>query len=193
MPNWCNTSYVIEGDVEEVKSLYETMKELQERETPLVKNDFGKTWLGCLVTALGGDWNDIYCRGDWSDLEMIEDTLRFSTQTAWGACDEVFDFIREKFPSLSYLYQSEESGMAEYWTNDVEGKYFTDKYIVNLYTPNGEYEEERFTDLSEVFEYLEEISGQSVKSKQDVSTLVERWQKENEDAFCNIIEYQIEK
>ena len=193
MPNWCNTSYVIEGDVEEVKSLYETMKELQERKTPLVKNDFGKTWLGCLVNALGGDWNDIYCRGDWNDLEMIEDTLRFSTQTAWGTCNEAFDFIREKFPSLSYLYQSEESGMGEYWTNDVEGKYFTDKYIVNLYTPDEEYEEERFTDLSGAFEYLEEISGQPIKSKQDVNAFVEQWQKENEDAFCNIIEYQIEK
>ena len=67
MPNWCNTLYVIEGDVEEVKSLYETMKELQERKTPLVKNDFGKTWLGGLVNALGRIGNggilDNRCRG----------------------------------------------------------------------------------------------------------------------------------
>ena len=31
MPNWCSTAYVIEGNVKEVKSLYELMKGLQER------------------------------------------------------------------------------------------------------------------------------------------------------------------
>ena len=29
MPNWCCTTYAIEGDAKEVRSLYETMKELQ--------------------------------------------------------------------------------------------------------------------------------------------------------------------
>lgn len=91
MPNWCSSSYVIEGDKKEVKKLYGIMHGLEKRKTPAVKNGFGTAWLGCLVNALGADWNKVYCRGDWSNLEMEQDTLKFSTETAWGPCNEVFD------------------------------------------------------------------------------------------------------
>lgn len=79
MPNWCSASYAIEGDAEEVKSLYKLMKRLQEQKEPSVPNGFGKTWLGCLVNALGGDYNKIHCRGDWSNLEMEGNILKFTT------------------------------------------------------------------------------------------------------------------
>lgn len=36
-----------------MRDLYEKMKSLEEREKPLVENDFGVTWLGNLVTLLG--------------------------------------------------------------------------------------------------------------------------------------------
>lgn len=52
MPNWCNTSLVFEGDKQEIKTLYQTMKRLERRKTPLVENGFGTNWLGCLVEAL---------------------------------------------------------------------------------------------------------------------------------------------
>ena len=78
MPNWCSTAYVIEGDAQEIKSLYELMKDLQDRKTPAVKNGFGTSWLGCLVDALGKDWDKVSCRGDWANLEMVGETLRMS-------------------------------------------------------------------------------------------------------------------
>ena len=53
MPNICTTNYVIEGKKEELDALYQKMKELQEMEQPLVENNLGPTWLGCLVKALG--------------------------------------------------------------------------------------------------------------------------------------------
>ena len=56
MPNWCSTSYVVTGDKNEVRDLYEKMRSLEEREKPLVENDFGVTWLGNLVTLLGRSW-----------------------------------------------------------------------------------------------------------------------------------------
>ena len=61
MPNWCSSSYVIEGDKKEVKKLYGIMHGLEKRKTPAVKNGFGTAWLGCLVNALGADWNKVYC------------------------------------------------------------------------------------------------------------------------------------
>ena len=53
MPNWCFTTYAIEGNAQEVEKLYGIMKELGERKEPSVENGFGTTWLGCLVDALG--------------------------------------------------------------------------------------------------------------------------------------------
>ena len=51
MPNISTTNYVIEGKKEELDALYQKMKELQEMEQPLVENNLGPTWLGCLVRA----------------------------------------------------------------------------------------------------------------------------------------------
>ena len=167
MPNWCSTAYVIEGDAKEVKSLYELMKRLQERKEPSVKNGFGTTWLGCLVDALGGDWNEVWCRGEWDTPQFDGEVLRLSTMTAWSPCNETFDFVCKKFPSLYYFYQSEEPGMVEYWTNDHEGKYFPDKYIADVCTDDGEYLTEYFADMSGLFEWLEDLAERPVKSQQE--------------------------
>lgn len=111
MPNWCSSAYVIEGDAKEIKSLYELMKKLEDMEKPSVENGFGTTWLGCLVDALGKDWNDVSCRGEWSCLEMDGEVIRLYTETAWSPCNEVFDLVREKYPSLYYYFQAEEPGI----------------------------------------------------------------------------------
>ena len=111
--------------------------------------------------------------------------------TAWSPCNETFDLVCEKFPSLRYFYQSEEPGMVEYWTNDREGKYFPDRYIADVCTDDGDYLTEYFTDMSELFEWLEDLAERPVKSQQEVEALVEEWKKENEDAFVNINEYRI--
>lgn len=105
MPNWCSTAYVIDGDAKEVKQLYELMKGLEERKTPSVENGFGTTWLGCLVDALGKDWNDVRCRGSWNGLEMDGDVLKFSTETAWAPCSETFDLVRERSPIFAITFR----------------------------------------------------------------------------------------
>lgn len=56
MPNWCSTAYAIEGNAKELTNLYELMKNLQEQKEPSVSNGFGTAWLGCLVDALGENW-----------------------------------------------------------------------------------------------------------------------------------------
>lgn len=192
MPNWCSTAYAIEGDAEEVKSLYETMKELQERKEPSVENGFGTTWLGCLVDALGGNWKEVYCRGDWDKLQFDGEVLKFNTLTAWVPCDATFDFVCHKFPTLRCYYQAEEPGLASYWTNDREGKYFPDRYVVDLFTPAGEWFRGYLTTQAELFEWFEKVSGRHVESQQDIHTVVEQWQQENNKVYCHIYEYEID-
>ncbi len=191
MPNWCSTAYAIEGDAKEVKQLYELMKGLQERKEPSVKNGFGTSWLGCLVDALGGNWKEVYCRGQWFCLEMEEGILRFETTTAWSPCNATFELVREKFPSLRYYYQAEERGMAIYETNDSEGRYFPERIFVYAHTPEEVCDSAYLTELEDAFEWVEEIAEQSIKSHEDVVRLVKQWQKKNGNAYCYINEFKI--
>ena len=124
MPNICITHYVIEGEKKEIDALYETMTSLQAMEQPLVASNFGPTWLGCLVKALGKNPEEILCRGEWMDLERADDTLRVTFETAWTPCYEVASLIKSTYPSLHIYYKAEEPGNGIYVKNDVEGKYF---------------------------------------------------------------------
>ena len=124
MPNICTTNYVIEGKKEELDALYQKMKELQEMDLPLVENNLGPTWLGCLVKALGKNPEDVLCRGLWIELEHQDDKLLMVFETAWTPCYEVTNLMKESFPSLRIYYKAEEPGCEVYLKNDAEGKYF---------------------------------------------------------------------
>ena len=191
MPNWCSTAYAIEGDAKEVKSLYDLMNELQKQKEPSVPNGSGTAWLGCLVDALGENWKNVFCRGSWYDLEIDGRVLTFNTETAWSPCNEMFDMVCKKYPTLSYFYRSEEPGMALYFTNDKEGRYFQDRFVVELCTHEEEYYTEYFPDLQSMYEWLEDIRDMQVQSMQDVDAIVKQWQKEYADAYCHIHEYKI--
>lgn len=190
MPNWCMTEYAITGDEQEVKALYELMTELDEREEPLVKSDFGTTWLGCLVQALGGNWEEVRCRGSWNNLEFFDDYLSFMTETAWVPCNETFDLIRKRFPSLEYYYQAEEPGYNLYETNDMEGVFFPDRFSVRAYTKEKGCHYTDFPTIAAAYQWLEEKFECPVKSKQDVDALHERCKEDG--GYCHVIEFVCE-
>ena len=99
--------------------------------------------------------------------------------------------VCKKYPTLSYFYRSEEPGMALYFTNDKEGRYFQDRFVVELCTHEEEYYTEYFPDLQSMYEWLEDIRDMQVQSMQDVDAIVKQWQKEYADAYCHIHEYKI--
>lgn len=135
MPNWCSTTYCIEGDTNQLLSLYERMKVLQEMKEPLAANGFGSNWLGCLVEDFGENHQHYSCRGSWSDLSFDGNLLRFNTETAWYRCTEVEDLIREKYPDIEISFYCEESGMCIYETNN--RNVFPEEVILYI---DGEYE-----------------------------------------------------
>ena len=189
MPNWCSTSYVIDGKRKEVQSLFSKMNNLENRKKPLVGNTFGKTWLGCLVNKLGGNWQEVYCRGSWSDLDWNGSILRFNTETAWGPMDEVFRFIKKQYPSLEIYWQAEEDGNGVYCSNDVEGRYFKDRYRIE-HDCCYEY----FSTLDGLAEYVSGIIGKEVKTMDDINAAIETWNNATDDydAMIYLNEYTVE-
>jgi len=194
MPNWCFASYVLEGEKKEIDELESMLNRLNSMEKPAVENGFGTNWLGCIVDELGHDWNEVRCRGSWSDLERPDElSLRLNTETAWAPCNETFDLICKHFPSLQYFYSSEEPGMCEYWTNDVEGKYFPERFHIDLCTPKEEYDCEYFRTLEDALRWMQENFSKDVKTREDFESLCQQWEEESENAYCYLYEYQIDK
>lgn len=178
MPNWCSTSYVVTGDKNEVRDLYEKMRSLEEREKPLVKNGFGVTWLGNLVTLLGRSWEEVHCRGEWSELtvDIDNDELRFCTMTAWAELRHLRHFLQEKYPSLTFYFRSEEPGMCIFQTNDKEGIYFPERYKVEHWDEEGEY----CMDEKEVFDTVSDITGTTVQNLEEMNKAIDTYNEVHE-------------
>ena len=140
MSNPAFMSVCFEGEQRELRSLYGKMKRLQERKKPLVENSFyyPTRWLGNLVTRLGADWHDVYCRGTWSYLELKKNRLYFFTETAWRPPFTLLKLIQIVYPSLTFYFSAEGDDWDAYLTNDAEGKYFPSRYVVDC-EPDIEY------------------------------------------------------
>ena len=180
MPNWCSTDYYIVGSKKEVLDLNKKMERLENRKKSLVKNGFGNTWLGNLVKSLGGDWEKVYCRGEWMcrDYNKEKNTLTFTTETAWCEMDEWRKFIESCYKTIKILYVTEEPGCGIYQTNDKHGIFFKSKYVLD-YTEDVEY----FETIDQAVEFIEELIGIKIEDKtvNGIQKAMDNYVKENED------------
>lgn len=183
MPNWCNTSYKFVGDKEEIADLYNKLQSLNDMPEPLVENGFGKLFLGCVVNLFGGDWKEIYCRGEIDYMEICGDSMiQLSTMTAWGDMPEVWDFVCKNYPSIEYYYLAEEGGLCYYVNSDTTGEYFPEKY----YILHAEGYSEYLDDDEELLEYIaEKIGAAEIESIDQLDQLLEQYNKEhaNEEIY----------
>lgn len=156
MPNWCDTTYKIVGPLKSRKAFVAMLDHFNTLPEPLVPNGFGKLWLGCIVSYLGGSWKDIYCRGQILGYKRIRGLI-LNVESAWGEMDETRHFLQTVFPSLEIYFQTEEPGMCIFETNDPDGTYFPERWLLDW---NDEKENlfiyEYFKDLPAVKQYLKE-------------------------------------
>lgn len=162
MPNWCYSNYVAEGPKEQLQKLYNTMTELEAMPAPgLIENGFGSSWLGNLVAALGVDplaQSNFRCRGEYYNVDWNQSGyLTFDTMTAWCEADDTRHLIEEKFPGIHLYFISEEFGCCYWATNDIEGKYFSERYY--LWAENFDDDSNYYDTLSELIEAVEKATG----------------------------------
>ena len=191
--NTCFTTYkVVSENKKDVTKLFKTIKRLDGRKTPLVKNGWydPKLWLGCLVKALGGDPQKVYCRGTITFYEMEDDVLTLNTETAWAEMSETRHFIESCFPGMKIYYIEEESGCERFYTNDSEGIYFKDRYYLD-----GFDDSEYFETLEEAAKYVKEIIGHDVEADFDaidkaLSDYVEEHEEDDPDCYYSFHEFK---
>ena len=191
MPNWCDTTYKCVGDLKEVRALHKILKYIDRRKTTIVRNGFGKWWLGHLVTKLGGKWEDYRCRGEITGYSFDGDVLEITQYTAWCEQEGVRRIIQEKFPGIKVYYREEEPGCEVYYTNDTTGDYFPETYFLDSYD-----EQRYFETIEEVAESVSEIVGCAVEAtvnaiQEALEKYVEQKENEGEEVFYSLHEFQV--
>ena len=162
------------------------MIELEDMKSPgLHENGFGSTWLGNLVIKLGGNWEQVYCRGSWDNLLLHENgTVSFSVESAWGELNEVRHLIEEKFPGVRLYFQCEESDMCIYQTNDDTYQYFPEKYYLWVEDGTTEY----YTTLEALAKEIENITGsKNLKTLDSCQKALETYSRSHSN-LCYIME-----
>lgn len=186
MPNWCNTTYRVVGEKEEVKKFYD----LAMKTWNGVKNDKhpnSDRWLGTFVDLLDGP-EDAYARG-WITCppELSDDGCECTIycDTAWSEPHQWREFIQSKLDVFIY-YIAIEPGCGIYLSNDDE---YIDKYYVDA-TP--EQLDCPYMTEDELCEFLtEHYQAQVTNADECIEfansiTASEGW---DEDLFINLIEY----
>lgn len=189
MPNWCDCTYKCVGEAEEVKSLYKVLKYIEKRKTSIVKNGFGKWWLGNLVIKLGGDWKKYRCRGEIIGYDMEDNVLTIYQSTAWCEQEGVRQIIEETFPSIKVYYREEEPGCGVYNTNDSSGEYFPERYYLDSYDDN-----EYFRTMEEAAGYVSEIVGKTMNpTENDIVQALDDYveQQNDEDIWYSFHVFEV--
>lgn len=189
MPNWCDCTYKCVGGLKEVKSLHKVLKYIDKRKTSILKNGFGKWWLGNLVTKLGGDWEKYRCRGEITDYSLDGNVLTINQSTAWCEQEGVRQIIEEKFPSIKVYYQEQETGCGVFYTNDASGDYFPERFFLDT----GE-DWEYFETIEEVAQYVSGIIGKEVEpEKNAIGEALDEYMEEqdDEDVWYSFHEFEV--
>jgi hypothetical protein len=143
MANECFTQVRILGEKKEISKVYEMLHSLEEN---------GQNWLGDIVNALGGNTDEVYCRGEFENVDLISDTeIGLDERSAWRPMVEVWNFL-QSIHDVEVYWIAEEGGCGYYATNDAEGKVFSERYEVYL-GDSTEY----FDTMEEVLKYANDL------------------------------------
>ena len=181
MANWAYTDYVIKGNKEAIKRIYDAIKKHP------IQKDSHPDWEGNVLHALNIDFENIesnpYMRGfiQQDTVELKDNVLIFSAEEAWGATDFA-DVLNAKLNDIDVLYYVQEEGEGIYATNDKDGEFFPDRYHVDACI-DGNYHYEYFVNEEELYKWLKRISDGKITD----GVSVDKFNEEHEDSDDNYI------
>lgn len=188
MPNWASVTYKCVGAAKEVTELNTILERMNSRKEPKHPNGFGNLWLGELVIELGLDWEKLRCRGEITDYNCDEECVTIYQQTAWCEQEGVRQAIETKFPSIKVYFLEEEPGCEVYYTNDINGDWFSERFLLD-----GEEVWEYFETIEEVSEYVNQTYGLTTKADlEDIQMQLEEYVEgyDDDDFYLKLHEFK---
>jgi hypothetical protein len=130
MPNWCAVDVKFFGNKDNVERLYHDWGTALKT---ISKGD--SNWLGRLLIYNNINPDIVYCRGFVIDIYIDDDVLSVCSEDAWAPMSDFYELIAALY-NVQYVYIAEEPGSEVYINTDTEGRFFTDKYKIELYVEN---------------------------------------------------------
>ena len=189
MANWASISYRIEGSESDLKKVYDVIDNFVTGKSKPVLEDASKEWEGNIVKALGASDEQLkesYLRGFIEEYELDGDVIRINAEEAWGATD-FRHILGNLMPELTIYYIVEEAGCDLFATNDIDGKYFPEQYLVDAYVKDADYYE-YFETKGQMKDFVSSLIGKEDFTDEDI----EAWNEEHEDddSYIYIHEFQ---
>ena len=196
MPNWNTTDYTLYGNKENIKRLYTDLKKTVDIDRTKESKPFtflgNSYWLGYIKKSLLPEVEEeLPARGEISYIEEeIEDhdndmaSLKLTTETAWVACSELMDKIAEKY-DLQLFYYSEEPGCEIFETNDLEGQFYSFRYMVDSEKEGIEY----YDTFEQVAEAIAKMTGIRLNNISEADDKLSAFN--NDDTFLIINEISV--
>lgn len=189
MANMANTEYRVRGDRKAVADLWEKLQTLG-----VNKKD---VWLCDLAKAYGIDYEKkgFSVRGNiyWADFEEDEENdealLSFSTETAWDACEELFEAVNEALgDALSISYREVECGCGIYYVHD-EFDFFPEECCVSADgEPFGNLCEDPFDSISDAIKLWVSLTGipQGDRTEEEMVEFINGYDYGEDDTYFYI-------
>lgn len=178
MANWASTSYRIEGSKSDLERVFGVIDDFIKGRVASTREDATADWEGNIVKALGAMDEEIdnnHLRGFIQDYELDGDTIRIEAEEAWGATD--FRHVLGKLmPDLTIYYIVEEAGCEVFATNDTDGKYYPERYLVDAYVKGADYYEYFETDKQ-----MKSFVSSLIEKENFTEEDIEAWNEEHED------------
>ena len=196
MPNWNTTDYTLYGNKENIKRLYTDLKKTVDIDRTKESKPFtflgNSYWLGYIKKSLLPEVEEeLPVRGEISYIEEdIEDhdndmaSLKLTTETAWVACSELMDKIARKY-DLQLFYYSEEPGCEIFETNDLEGQFYSFRYMVDSEKEGIEY----YDTFEQVAEAIAKMTGIRLNNISEADDKLSAFN--NDDTFLIINEISV--
>ena len=193
MANLCNTTYKVTGTEKAVKNLWNTLQSMN-----VNAKDIG---LDKLAEHYGIDYEGrgIKVRGHIYFGEFEEEDgfylLTFETETAWTACNDLFEAINETLNAeLSISYREIECGCEIYSVHD-KGSFFPEECCISSAgEPFEESCEEAFGTIEEAIKLWCNLTGieQQGKSQDEMVDFINEYEYEDEDTYFYIHPFEFE-
>jgi hypothetical protein len=140
MANTCYTCYLIEGNEQDLKEVYNVFNTFRHvciapENTDINPKGYGVRWLGNILSALGIDPDVCHCNGEWETMDLTNTDLFISTATEWEPCHDLFRAIKYIFPALNIYWCAESVDSQYFATNDIQHTYFKDKWYTDFIYP----------------------------------------------------------
>lgn len=193
MANLCNTTYKVTGTEKAVKNLWNALQSMDINTKDI--------WLDKLAEHYGIDYEGrgIKVRGHIYFGKFEEDDdhflLTFETETAWTACNDLFEAINEALnEELSISYREVECGCDIYSVHD-EGYYFPEECCVSSAgEPFEESCEEAFDTIEDAINLWCNLTGVELQgmSQEEMMDFINEYEYDDEDTYFYIHPFDFE-